>query len=170
MRTLYTIGYEGAQLDTFLDKLRDVGAVLLIDVRALPLSRRKGFSKTRLRDSLSATGIDYFHVRELGAPKAIRENLRRTGDYATYFRHFGAYLKTQTTVLQALAKRHEGVVVLMCYERDPSKCHRSMVAREVGFLSGVTPVHLQVEEPHGRIPAATILHSRKGIPAGQPKV
>jgi hypothetical protein len=45
IKMLCTIGYEAAQRHTLVDRLRDVGAALLVDVRELPLSRRKGLSK-----------------------------------------------------------------------------------------------------------------------------
>jgi uncharacterized protein (DUF488 family) len=45
MTTLYTIGYEGTDIDRFVATLKAVGVQLLADVRALPLSRKRGFSK-----------------------------------------------------------------------------------------------------------------------------
>lgn len=168
MTNLFTIGYEGAQLADFIRSLISSGVDTLVDVRELPLSRRKGFSKTSLAAALKEHGICYVHNRWLGAPKPIRNRLRETGDYVTYFRQFNAYLETQSAVLEKLAKDYaESAVVLMCFEKDPSECHRSAVARELARIVAAEPVHLQVQggSRRGSIPKAPRLHSGQGVPA-----
>jgi uncharacterized protein (DUF488 family) len=72
MTTVYTIGYEGTDIDKMLATLKAVGVDVLADVRAVALSRKKGFSKTALRTRLEAEGIAYAHFVELGDPKAGR--------------------------------------------------------------------------------------------------
>jgi len=62
---LFTVGYEGRSIDELVDALRAAGVERLVDVRELPLSRRKGFSKTALGDTLRDAGIEYIHVRAL---------------------------------------------------------------------------------------------------------
>jgi len=54
---IFTIGYEGKSLDQFVAELRRNRISRVIDVRELPLSRRKGFSKTPLTAALAAAGI-----------------------------------------------------------------------------------------------------------------
>ncbi|MFL4993855.1 MAG: DUF488 family protein, partial [Microvirga sp.] len=49
---VFTIGYEGADVDRFLTTLKDAGVGALADVRAVALSRKRGFSKSALRDAL----------------------------------------------------------------------------------------------------------------------
>lgn len=168
MTNLHTIGYEGVDLADFLRRLIAAGVEVVIDVRELPLSRRKGFSKTPLSAALERQGIRYVHRKELGAPKAIRHELRDTGDYAEYFRRFNAYLRTQRTVLRELVKEfNRKTVVLMCFEANPAECHRSSVARELGKMADLDPVHLQVHRGahHGLLPEASRLHTGQGIPA-----
>ena len=53
---VFTIGYEGATVSEFLEALADAGVKRVIDVRAVPNSRRPGFSKTPLRNSLTEDG------------------------------------------------------------------------------------------------------------------
>jgi uncharacterized protein (DUF488 family) len=60
-----TIGYEGAALEDFLSTLKRARVSLLLDVREIALSRRKGFSKSALSAALSSFGIDYRHERAL---------------------------------------------------------------------------------------------------------
>jgi uncharacterized protein (DUF488 family) len=168
MTNLFTIGYEGAQLADFIRSLISNGVDTLVDVRELPLSRRKGFSKTSLATALNKHGICYVHNRRLGAPKPIRNRLRETRDYVTYFRQFNAYLETQSAVLEKLAKDYaQSAVVLMCFEKEAAECHRSAVARELARIIAVEPVHLRVQggTRHGSIPKGPRLHTGQGVPA-----
>src|SRR5687768_13417822 len=82
MTTIFTIGYEGATMAEFLATLRQAGVERVIDVRALPLSRRPGFSKSSLAAELNAMGIDYVHLKPLGTPKRGRDAAKK-GDRAT---------------------------------------------------------------------------------------
>jgi len=58
----------------------------VVDVRELPLSRKKGFSKSAFCDALSAHGIAYLHA--LGCPKPIRNPYKADGNWQTYTRDF----------------------------------------------------------------------------------
>ena len=75
---IFTIGYEGATMDDFLSALKQAGVERVIDVRALPLSRRPGFSKTPLQNALAEAGIEYVHLKALGTPAEGR-NAARAG-------------------------------------------------------------------------------------------
>ena len=70
---IFTIGYEAATMADFLAALTAAGVTRVIDVRALPLSRRPGFSKTPLKNALAEAGIDYVHLKALGTPAEGRE-------------------------------------------------------------------------------------------------
>ena len=165
LTNLFTIGYEGATLADFLRQLKNAGVSVLVDVRELPLSRRRGFSKSSLASLLEEHGIQYMHKRELGAPREIRNGLRDTGDYTTYFKRFNAYLKTQGEALEHLVDECVGAVALMCFERNPKECHRSAVARELGKLTEIEPVHLDVEERHGSVREEAGMRTRQGAAA-----
>lgn len=149
MKALYTIGYEGATLDDFLTTLRQTGVTLLLDIREIPLSRRKGFSKSALKQAVEAVKIDYQHEKRLGSPKTIRDQLHLDQNYDAFFAHFTNYLDTQTNLLQTLANQLPGKVALMCYERDPQTCHRRVVACALAQLTGLSPQHLGVQKGHG---------------------
>src|SRR2546427_80970 len=79
---VFTIGYEATTMADFLAALTGAGVERVIDVRALPLSRRPGFSKTSLAASLAEAGIDYVHLKALGTPKRGRDAAKK-GDVAT---------------------------------------------------------------------------------------
>ena len=143
---LATIGYEGVTLDEFLAVLQDAGIQRLLDVRELPLSRRKGFSKTALAAALSEAGIEYVHLRGLGDPKEGRD-AARSGDMAHFRRVFGAHMRTQRAqadlaVATDLVKG--GGTCLMCFERDHAGCHRSIVADAISANVPLKIRHLRV--------------------------
>ncbi|MBK8453089.1 MAG: DUF488 domain-containing protein [Thiofilum sp.] len=144
---IFTIGYEGANIDDFIATLKVYGIDTLLDVREIAMSRRKGFAKTALRNCLEAHGIYYQHEKQLGSPKDIRDRLRADGNYEKYFADFNDYLETQTLLLKNLTIQLKGNVALMCYERDYKTCHRSSVATKLTQLIGGTPKHLGVR--HG---------------------
>lgn len=144
INALFTIGYEGAELSDFLATLRRTGVTTLLDVRELPLSRKKGFSKRALEAAVMSVGIEYRHERGLGSPKRLRTQLHGDGDYKSFFAAFSTYLRAQEPLLKQLAGSLEGGVALMCFERDPATCHRSIVAKRLGQLVGVEARHLGV--------------------------
>ena len=146
MRRLFTIGYEGASLDDFIKTLEIAGVDLLLDVRELPMSRRKGFSKTALGEAVAGAGMEYRHEKKLGSPKSIRHRLYADGDYVRFFQDFRTYLKTQSELLTELANELSGNVALMCYERDPNTCHRTAVAEAFETMLEIAPKHLGVQK------------------------
>jgi uncharacterized protein (DUF488 family) len=159
-----TIGYEGATLEDFLSTLKRAHVTLLLDVREIALSRRKGFSKTALSAALTHSGIDYRHERTLGSPKEIRHQLRADGNYQRYFRDFREYLATQRKLLEVLADELSGGVALLCYERNPAECHRSVVAQALATRAKTTVRHLEVIQ-HGSTRSTACADSRQGVSA-----
>jgi uncharacterized protein (DUF488 family) len=130
---IFTIGYEGATVGEFLDALGKAGVERVIDVRALPLSRRPGFSKTPLRGALAEAGIDYVHLKALGTPADGRAaaRARRHADMA---RIYAGQLELPEAIAQSgemLALAEEKPSALLCFERDPSHCHRSLLLAAV---------------------------------------
>ncbi len=145
---LSTIGYESAQLSHFIGTLQTAGVEILVDVRDRAQSRRKGFSKTALSDALKAVGIDYLHLRELGDPKAGRE-AARAGEWKKFRKIYDevvASMAAQDALdeIELIAEKQHAC--LLCYERDPSTCHRSIVADIVAGRIGLKPQHLGVRE------------------------
>lgn len=127
--TLFTIGYEGATMDEFLGALGRAGVKRVIDVRALPLSRRPGFSKTALRAALAEVGIDYVHLRALGTPAEGRA-AARAGRRADLQRIYDGQLELPEAIAQGAAMLElakEQPSALLCYERDPACCHRTLL-------------------------------------------
>ena len=140
---LFTIGYEGLDIAAFIARLRDAQVHLIVDVRELPLSRKKGFSKASFREHLVAAGIAYSHIPALGCPKKIRDQYRATGDWARYTRDFLAYLHTQDASVRELAMQSRTVsACLVCFEADYLMCHRTYVARAAQRFGAPVIKHL----------------------------
>lgn len=126
---LYTIGYSGHTSESFIHTLQSKGVRLLIDIRFTPISRKKGFSKTALAESLESVGIAYVHVRQLGSPRSLRQRLIADRDYTAFFESYREYLSEQDESLaEALELMKQSQVCLMCVEAEPHECHRDVVA------------------------------------------
>lgn len=148
MSTLATIGYEGAALDDFLATLTTARVRTLIDVRELPISRRAGFAKKALSAALESIGIEYVHLRGLGDPKPGRE-AARANDHAKFLSIYTAHLRTAVAkgdLAEAVTLSEHGGACLMCYERDPSGCHRKLVAEKISAITGSAVKHLGVKD------------------------
>jgi len=140
---LYTLGYEGLDIEQFIVRLRQAGVRAVVDVRELPLSRKKGFSKSALRQRLLDAGLSYFHAPALGCPKPIRNRYREDGDWTAYTREFLGYLLTQQTAVAELAAFARSTpTCLVCYEADFAACHRTYVARAAHRRGGPAVTHL----------------------------
>ncbi|MDA0966074.1 MAG: DUF488 domain-containing protein [Proteobacteria bacterium] len=130
----FTIGYEGQSFENYLNRLISNNIKLLCDVRRNPLSRKYGFSKSTLSDSLKKLGIEYVHIPELGIVSEKRQQLKTQSDYD---RLFYEYEKTtlkenQDALIKlcSLIDRHKRVAIT-CFEADPCQCHRGRVAKKL---------------------------------------
>lgn len=157
MTIVYTIGYEGTDIDRFVATLKAVGVDVLADVRALALSRKKGFSKKSLKARLESEGISYLHFVDLGDPKPGRE-AARAGQHAKFREIYSKHLRTSRATgaldeLTGVVK--ERVTCLLCFERDPTVCHRSIVGEKLK-TAGV-----DVFDLYGDLPSRYANHSSK---------
>ena len=130
---IFTIGYEGATVGEFLAALQQAGVERVIDVRAVPNSRRPGFSKTPLRNALAEEGIEYVHLRALGTPAEGRA-AARAGRLDDLVRIYTGQLELPEAIAQSaqmLELARERRSALLCYEREPACCHRTLLLRAV---------------------------------------
>ncbi|MDY6984409.1 MAG: DUF488 domain-containing protein [Pseudomonadota bacterium] len=126
---IFTIGYEGLDLSTFTTLLARHGVETVVDIRELPLSRKKGFSKQALKHELQLAGFGYVHVGALGCPRPVRDGYRQHRDWAIYTEGFMQHLGSQEAALREVAELAKVTTcALLCYEADYNFCHRSMVA------------------------------------------
>ncbi|HEX8401982.1 MAG TPA: DUF488 domain-containing protein [Allosphingosinicella sp.] len=130
---IFTIGYEGATQAEVVAAIQTAGVELLADIRAVPLSRRPGFSKNVLANGLREVAIDYVGLKALGTPAEGRDAARR-GDHATLARVYAGQLELPEALAQAAQLRAlaaERPTALLCFERDPAICHRSLLIEAI---------------------------------------
>ena len=132
-RQLLTIGYEGCTIDQVLAELKTAGVKLLIDVRAVPQSRKPGFSKRQLAAGLDGQGIAYVHLQGLGTPKPGRDAVRagHPERMEPIFREHMTSDRAQAELAQAKLLAREQRACLLCFEQDPMHCHRQFVAEMI---------------------------------------
>jgi uncharacterized protein (DUF488 family) len=142
---LYTIGYEGLDISGFLIELEARDIRRIIDVRELPLSRKRGFSKSALSAALSDKGIGYTHMKMLGDPKPGRE-AARNGNVALFRQIYSRHLKgdeAQSALKQVARLAAIEASALLCYEKFYLDCHRAMIASSLSKTLGFQIRHIE---------------------------
>ena len=128
---LFTIGYEGRNIDEYLNLLIKNNIKILCDVRKNPMSRKYGFSKQSLQKKTKDLNMEYLHIPELGIRSNLRKNLFSEQDYKALF----AFYKKETLskkekelnkIIDEFRKKKR--MALTCFELDSSLCHRSCVS------------------------------------------
>lgn len=150
MSVIFTVGYEGTDIDRFVATLKAANIMQLADVRAVALSRKKGFSKTKLALRLSEEGIEYRHFVKLGDPKPGRE-AARAGKFDEFRKIYGSHFSSceaQSDLSDLKCYASESATVLLCFERDPKECHRSIVAESLSSSLGFEVFNLFAEDPN----------------------
>lgn len=143
---ILTIGYEGCTVDGVIKTLVEARAALLIDVRAVPQSRKPGFSKRQLAAALDEAGIAYVHLRQLGTPKPGRDAVRagHPERMEVIFRDHMTGDQPQAELAQARQLAQVRPACLLCFERDHTTCHRRLVAEMIVAETRQTVRHLAV--------------------------
>ena len=124
-----SVGYESHKDSAaFARHLRESGVERLIDVRELPISRRRGYAKTALGLAMAAERIEYVHLRALGNPKAFRD-LYKSGRVAEGRRRYEEHLLTQRidALHDVVPLLYEKRSALMCVEHAADTCHRTVI-------------------------------------------
>jgi uncharacterized protein (DUF488 family) len=140
---IFTIGYESTTMAEFIAALKEAGVRQVIDVRAVASSRRPGFSKNLLRNSLAEEGIGYVHLRALGTPAEGRA-AARAGRIDDLKRIYAGQLELPEAIAEAaqmVALAAETPSALLCYEREPGGCHRTLLLSAVAANAEVVDLY-----------------------------
>lgn len=123
---LFTIGYQGRTVPELVRALTDAGVERVIDVRELPLSRKRGFSKTPLSAALAEAGIAYLHLKSAGNPYRHEAH-----DIERCLALYRAHLDSRPDVVAEIRQLAAAApAALLCAEANPTQCHRSVIARK----------------------------------------
>lgn len=133
-------GYEGRDTNDLREALATWRIDALADVRLTPISRKAGFSKSKLRELCESAGVDYLHLKELGNPKDNRPGYATSGAEGMGARNRFRETVLSTEVARAslvdLAERRDrgDRVLVLCFEADEACCHRQEVLHAVRDL------------------------------------
>ncbi|MCE5190397.1 MAG: DUF488 domain-containing protein [Actinomycetia bacterium] len=143
MTVVCTIGYEGLTAEEWIELLKTNEIDVVVDVRDVPQSRKRGFSKSKLKEALDTAGISYVHYGELGNPRKWRQDLNAGLDFRSFAKRFDGLMDQKADTLEDLYEGIQGKrACLICYEEDPAACHRSLVANR---LRKAHPEDVEVE-------------------------
>jgi uncharacterized protein (DUF488 family) len=141
---IYSVGYEGLEVDALAERLAQSKVTVLVDVRLNAVSRRKGFSKKALAAALERSGIGYIHEPELGNPQDNRSSFR-DGDGSDGRALMRARLTNGSgpALRRLVDLARDGRIAVLCVERDRLRCHRDVItemAQELEPSIEVVPV------------------------------
>jgi len=134
---LFTIGYEGISLETYINRLIINDIRILCDVRKNAFSQKYGFSKSQLKTTCEGVGIEYRHIPDLGIVSEKRQTLNTQADYDILFDDY------KQTVLQYNTRdvaclfdllKHKKRISLTCFEANINQCHRKPIAEVITHL------------------------------------
>ena len=139
----FTIGYEGKNIDAFLNILIQNHVTVLADVRYNPFSMNFAFKDSKLKEYLGKVGIRYVHFKQLGIPSEKRENLNDLEDYKKLFAQYSQFILPKNIAFFRKLEELGGNdrVALLCFERDVKCCHRGVLAAKLEE-DGFTVKHL----------------------------
>jgi len=124
---VFSIGYEGLTIDSFLNKLIANNITVVVDVRNNPHSMKYGFSKKSFKQYIESAGMKYIHIPKLGIPSTMRKGLGESVSHKTLFKAYESKLlpKQETEIKQLidLTEQNERIA-LVCFEADHNFCHR----------------------------------------------
>jgi uncharacterized protein (DUF488 family) len=128
---IFTIGHSTRSLEEFIEILKDYNIEELIDVRTVPKSRHNPqFNGEELAYVLRNHHIGYRHQKDLGGLRHTHKDSINTAWENASFRGYADYMQTDDFAegIQKLIEiaKHK-VVVIMCAEAVPWRCHRSLI-------------------------------------------
>jgi uncharacterized protein (DUF488 family) len=157
-RVVTTIGVYGWTLESFLGALRGANAGLVLDVRQRRGVRGSEYAwanSARLQDALASAGIEYRHLKELAPTTELRKlqhaeddrhgvgRRARTELAPPYRRLYTSQVLERVDFATIAAELPtDTAAALLCVERDPQACHRSLVADRLAERHGATVLHL----------------------------
>jgi uncharacterized protein (DUF488 family) len=159
VRTVATIGVYGFTAQTFLERLREAGVGVLVDVRQRRGVRGSEYAwanSARLQAALAEADIEYRHRKELAPTTELRQLQYREDDRQ------GVGKRSRTQLAREYRERYiaeildradldavvaelpdDRAAALMCVERDPEACHRSLIAERLAARYGLEQLHLR---------------------------
>ena len=131
-RVVLTIGHSTRAIDVFIGLLRAHGVQRLIDVRTIPRSRHNPqFNRDQLSPSLHRARMHYTYMPGLGGLRRAQPGSANAGWRNASFRGYADYMQSpafEDSLARCIDLATQELVVLMCAEAVPWRCHRSLIA------------------------------------------
>src|SRR3954468_5296181 len=159
MRTIATTGVHGATLERFLAALRDASVRQVLDLRQRRGVRGPEYAwanSLRLQAALAEAGIGYRHCQELAPTTELRQlqyredarqgvGKRSRAELAPeYRRRYIEQILDRVDLADLVASLPtDATTAMLCVERDPEACHRSLVAERLERDHGLPVTHLR---------------------------
>jgi uncharacterized protein (DUF488 family) len=158
MPSIATIGVYGFDIATFLGALDVAGVEIVLDVRQRRGVRGPEYAwanSQRLQSALDEAGLGYRHLKELAPTTEMRQLQYREDDRLgegkrsrtklapEYSRRYTEEILGPSDLGPIAALADERLPALLCVERDPEACHRSLIAERLREDWGLEPVHLR---------------------------
>lgn len=161
MTALFTLGHSNRSLPELIELLKQAGIETLVDIRAQPRStRHPTFNEDSLRGATGAVGVQYHWAgRQLGGLRAAQADSPHKALAADGLRGFADYMDEPgftRAIAQLLGLAERAPTAILCAEREPLHCHRSLIADYL-TLQGVEVTHLidaATQRPHQLRPEA----------------
>ncbi|TCO48404.1 uncharacterized protein DUF488 [Kribbella antiqua] len=158
MLRMLTIGVYGFGAESFMQRLRSADVRLLLDVRQRRGVRGPEYAwanSLRLQPALADAGIASEHHLELAPTTELRQlqyaeddgqgvGKRTRHELAPeYTRRYTTQILDNADLAPIVSALSSGVAALLCVERDPEACHRSLITQRLAEQYGVTIEHLR---------------------------
>ena len=138
---VYTIGHSDLSIESFIEHLQRNGITALTDVRSSPYSRMQPqFNRETLKSDLQKNNIAYvFLGKELGARSEQPECYINGKVQFDILARQPLFLDGLDRVINGLEKHR---IALMCSEKDPLNCHRTILVARQLHNRGITVKHI----------------------------
>jgi len=139
---VFSIGYQGRNIEEFIDILKKNRIAVLIDTRNSGFSRKPNFSRHTLRKIVEKEGIKFVAVPDAGAPKDLRNYLKNTGKIYNFFTMYKKHIIENKYFDELSAHINGERTCLMCFERNPYECHRLVLSDMIHENMNTHVIHL----------------------------
>jgi uncharacterized protein (DUF488 family) len=142
---IFTLGHSVRPQEETLALLRENSIEALVDVRALPRSRRNPqYNSAAFAKALQEAGITYRHMPELGGMRTPKADSINAGLKEEGFRGFADYMQTpefDAALVALFDLSQQTCLAIMCAEAKPLECHRSLISDAL-TARGVEVMHI----------------------------
>jgi uncharacterized protein (DUF488 family) len=166
--TVFTVGHSTRSISDFIALLRQAAVARVVDVRAMPRSRKNPqFNGDALRASLAAAGIDYLPLPALGGRRRRSDSAPAPNRFwrNAAFRNYADYAASEAfraTMNELKALASQDCCAIMCAEAVWWRCHRRIIADYL-LADGIEVAHILGP---GKIEPATLTPGARGLCGG----